>query len=417
MNLKYKISKRNLFLILGITALSIISIIFFLFDFSSPPKADETGFTEEGVNKIVDSIGNFSFNLFQTINRDDNIVFSPYSIYSAFAIVYEGSEGDTKSEMQKIFGFLEGFEPNFAWIYNRINEQKYVELRTTNAIWIQKDFPVYDEYKNNIRKYFGAELRLLDFRNDPEGSRKTINNYISKKTKGKITELLSPGTINQYTRMVITNVVYFKGSWKYKFDKSKTQDYDFWINENTKIKVKMMCMEPKNTEFNYFENEEVQMIELSYKGDESSMIIILPKNYSSDILNSISYEKYKEWKNSMVSLEAKKICIPKFEIRNKYDLKDILMKMNLTKVFTLEADLSKISNDQLFIDTAIHEAYIKTDEEGTEAIAITVGRVIASSAPLRYIVFIADHPFMFIIEEKKTGTILFMGKVYKPEFS
>ena len=388
-----------------------------------PPRADDTGFTKEGVQLVSDGNNLFSIDMYKKLGEasSGNVFYSPYSIFSAMAMTYEGANGETYDEIKKVFHFpdREKLRPNFARIYNEINrEVRDYELRTGNALWVQKDFPLLEEYKTTVEKYYGGKAANLDFVNETEKSRETINKFIEEQTNGKIKDLISKGILDRYTRLVITNAIYFKGTWKWEFKKSDTRDEDFFITPKETVKVPMMYMKPEKAEFNYTETEKLQILELPYKGDRISMIILLPKKESGytlkDVEKELSYENLKKWLMKMQKTKLDAIYIPKFTFKTKYFLKDALTKMGMKTSFSGNADFSKITGKKdLFISNVIHQAFIDVNEKGTEAAAATAIVMKLKALKPTYI-FRADHPFIFIIHDKETGSILFMGRLVNP---
>lgn len=374
--------------------------------------------SSEGIKGIVDSNNKFAFDLYFNLkDKEGNIFFSPFSISSAFLICYEGSRGNTKKEIENVFGFppMENIRrPNFAKILNEINkrDKKYI-LSSANALWVQKDYKILKEYEEIVKKYYLSEVQNVDFVKESEKSRKIINSWVFEKTHGKIKDLIPEGSIDVLTRAIITNAIYFKGKWLKKFDEKNTYEGDFYINENEKIKVFMMKMEKEI--FNYYEDEKIQVLEIPYDGNEISIFILLPKSFDINGINDyLNYENFKEIKNKMVKEEID-IHIPKFKLETKYSLEGILYEMGVKDAFSdIRADFSGITGKrELYISKVLHKAFIEVNEEGTEAAAAT-GIVMEITAVRPRKVFKADHPFVFIIHENKYGNILFFGRIIKP---
>ncbi len=399
-----------------------------------PPKADDTGWTQQGVQEVVNANNQFAFDLYSELTKSEtgNIFYSPYSISAALAMTYEGAKGQTADEIKSVFHFPENsiLRPNFAKIYNDINEANNAyELRTGNALWIQKDYPLLEDYTSRVEKYYGGKAANVDFVRETDKSRKTINSFIEKQTNNKIKDLLPPDSLNPLTRLVITNAIYFKGTWEWEFDKKKTREMDFHVTPTKTVKTPMMYTEPK-ARFKYADLENLQILELPYKGKKISMLILLPKqgegydfkthkrttyNYTlDDIEKDLTAEKLEEWKNQMQETNLDAIYIPKFEFETKYFMKNTLSALGMPTAFTGDADFSGMTgNRDLFISFVVHQAYIKVDEKGTEAAAATaVGMKATALMPRK--IFRADHPFIFIIQEKETGNILFLGRVTDP---
>ncbi len=417
------------FLMIGIVILMIAIVtataVLFLFPYSpdQPPIVDDVGSTQQGIQTVVDANNQFAFELYSELNKaeDSNLFYSPYSISAALAMTYEGAKGKTAEEMKSVFHFPESnvLRPNFAAIYNSINEVNDVyDLKTGNALWAQYDFPFLEDYINRVEKYYGGKVANLDFVSEPEKSRKTINSFIEEQTNNKIKDLIPQGILNSMTKMVLTNAIYFKGTWEWEFDKSDTLDLDFKITPSNIVKTPMMYMDPDKARFNYADLEDLQILELPYKGEDLSMLILLPSENLESIEPTLSTEKLSEYKNQMQETKLDAIYLPKFEFDTKYFMKETLSAMGMPTAFKDDgsADFSGMTEEeQLFISQVIHQAYVKVDEKGTEAAAATAVIMDSTSAgPSEKKIFKADHPFIFIIQEKQTGNILFMGRVNNP---
>lgn len=395
--------------------------ILFLFPYepSQPPKVIDTDSTPEGIQQVVNANNQFSFELLSEMSKtkNGNMFYSPYSLSAALAMTYEGARGQTADEMKSVFHFPETnvLRSNFAAIYNEINKKdKPYQLSTGNALWVQQDYPFLEEYLSTVEKYYGGKAAKLDFKNETEKSRQTINQFIEAQTNDKIKDLIAPGILNADTRLVLTNAIYFKGTWLWEFDKTKTSEQDFKVTPDITKKVPMMRMNPDNPMFNYAQNEEVQIIELPYKGEEISMLVILPADNLNAIESTLTPEKLSEWKSHLKEEKLDSIYLPKFEFKTTYMMNGALSEMGMPAAFSSGADFSGMDGSKnLSISAVIHQAFVKVDEEGTEAAAATAV-VIGVTAALPSKMFRADHPFIFIIQEKKTGNILFMGKIVDP---
>ncbi len=416
--------KRRLWII-GVALLMItmvpLAAMFFPYPYSPtrPPQANDAGSTPQGIRDVVKANNQFAFKLYFKLVKTEagNVFYSPYSIFSSLAMTYEGARGKTAEEMKTVFNFPESsvLRPNFAAIYNRINKaaEEY-ELRTGNALWTQKDYPFLEEYLKAVEKYYGGKASALDFIHEAEKSRETINAFIEEQTNHKIKDLIPPGLLNELTRLVLTNAIFFKGDWKVAFNESLTVEEDFWITPDRSVKVQMMHMRPNETvRFNYADIGDLQILELPYKGGNVSMLIILPENIEA-AESSLTAEKLEEYKAQMKEERLDEICLPKFEIETKYFMQETLSNLGMPTAFTGEADFSGMAGGRdLFISEVIHQAYVKVDEKGTEAAAATAVVMRLTAVPETKI-FRADRPFLFIIQEKETGAILFMGRISNP---
>jgi len=409
--------------------------VLFLFPYQpdQPPRTDDTGSTQQGIQDVTDANNKFAFDLYSEMDKseDGNIFYSPYSISAALAMTYEGAKGQTADEMKSVFHFPEKsiLRPNFAAIYNNINKgAEDYELRTGNALWVQQDYPFLEDYTSRVEKYYGGKAANLNFVEETEKSRQTINSFIEEQTNNKIKDLIPVGFLDPITRLVLTNAIYFKGIWEWEFDKSDTREEDFKVFPDNIVKTPMMNMKPDKARFNYADLEELQLLELLYKGEDISMLILLPKqgeDYDSEtgeVITSnytledieLSSEKLIEYKSQMQETKLDSISLPKFEFDTKYFMKETLSALGMPTAFSEDADFSGMTGERdLFISFVIHQAYVKVDEKGTEAAAATaVGMKLTAVMPRN--VFRADHPFVFIIQEKETGNILFLGRVVDP---
>jgi len=379
------------------------------------PTAADSKATNEGVGIVVGANNQFALDLYLKFkDEEENIFFSPYSISTALAMTYEGARGKTAEEMRSVFYFPEDDDIrrySFARIYNQINkkEKKY-KLHTANALWTQIDYSFLDEYLDVVEKYYAGKATNLDFGNETEKSRETINGWVEERTNNKIKDLIPAGILNADTRLVLTNAIYFKGTWLLQFNKEYTRQEDFKVNPEKTVKVDMMNL--IDEEFNYGETEELQVLEMLYDGEELSMLVILPKE---DNLKSaedlLSLKKLNELRNALTKQKVD-VYIPKFKFETKYFMKETLMEMGMSSAFG-GADFSGMNGTKnLFIDNVIHQAFVEVNEEGTEAAAATA--LVMKEAISEKIVFNADHPFIFMIQERETGNILFMGRVFDP---
>jgi serpin B len=292
---------------ISIISLLLISFVLFLSGCGQQKTipVDQTGSTSGGINTVVEGNNQFAFDLYSKFKNNpenENIFFSPYSISVALTMTYEGAKGKTAEEMQSVLHIPEDKDlrrSNFAAIYNGINKNdKEYKLSTANALWAQKGYPFLDDYLETVEKYYGGKATNLDMSSEPEKSRKIINDWVEEQTNDKIKDLIPPGVLP--VRLVLTNAIYFKGDWIYQFDKKATRDSDFYKNEQERIQVPMMSMTNEEAEFNYAETEDLQILELPYKGEELSMLVLLPKENDIDSLEqNLNINKLSEWKNML----------------------------------------------------------------------------------------------------------------------
>jgi serpin B len=387
-------------------------------------KPEESSGGSSGVANVVEANNQFAFEYYSHLkNRETgNIFFSPFSISSALVMTYEGAREQTAKEMQSVLHFPADDNlrrTEYLKIFNELNKKdKKYELNIANALWAQKDYQFLSDYIDTVEKYHGGKTNNLDFVKDPEGSRVTINDWVEKQTKDKIKDLIPQGVINDMTRLVLTNAIYFKGEWVKQFDKENTTDEDFRINENDSVKVPMMQRTDEEAEFNYAENKDLQILEMPYSGEDLSMLILLPKNDDlAKVENSLSTENLAQWKKDLKKQRVE-VFVPKFKFETKYLMTEDLKAMGMPTAFGLGADFSGMDGKKdLFISEVIHQAFVEVNEEGTEAAAATGVVMMLGALPgeeTKIPVFRADHPFIFLIQEKNSGNILFIGRVVNP---
>ena len=393
--------------------------------FFSPPgnvqaRAVDTFATAESVDSLSYAMNGFSFGMYNELgmDSDENVFFSPYSIFVALAMTYEGARGDTAAQMKSVLGFEQNDEVylcSFGRIYNLLNIDAEYTLNTANALWTKKDYPFLEEYLSFIDNYYMGKATDVDFTNPSEAA-EIINSWVEENTGGKIEDMLSSGDISPGTVLILSNAIYFKGLWLTQFDVEDTLDRDFEITQGDIVQVPTMVLTDSEESFNYGETDDLQILELPYKGDAVSMIIILPKeNNISSVEQMLSNENLSTWMDSMYPTDVD-IYLPKFTFETEYNLKEMLIAMGMDIAFSFNADFSGMNgHGGLFIEKVLHKAFIEVNEEGTEAAAATTVHMLETAIHDPPKVFDADHPFLYLIQHKETGTILFMGKVVNPQ--
>jgi len=392
----------------------------------SVPRANDSGATSESIISVVNASNQFALDFYFNIKDDEkgNIFYSPYSISTALAMTYEGARGKTADEIQSVFHFPKDDatrRSSVAAIYNGLNKKdaKY-RLHTANALWVQKGYQLLNGYTDTIEKYYLGKATNVDFAGATEHARQTINNWVEDKTDNKIKDLFPQGSLNSLTRLVLTNAIYFKGIWVKEFAKSETGEEDFRVSKDQTVKVPMMRRADNEAKFNYAETEELQILEMLYEGGDLSMLVLLPRSDDLRPLeDSLTLKKLNEWENELKE-QRLDVYMPRFTFERKYFLNENLKEMGMPLAFTPPgmspgADFSGIAGDkELFIQLVVHQAFVDVNEEGTEAAAATGVSVGIVSVGPQIPIFRADHPFIFIIQEKETGNILFLGRVINP---
>ena len=350
-------------------------------------------------------------------HKNKNIFFSPFSIYSAIAMTGEGAKDKTALEIQQVLHLpenkslrLSGFE-NLMSVLNPGSTM--YKLTTANALWVQKEYAFLPEFLAITKERYKANAENVDFVNQPEAAKNKINTWVEDNTNNKIKDLISKNDITKYTRLILTNTIYFKGEWARQFEKELTKEENFKSANGDELKTQMMHIQRS---FPYTETEEAQVLEMPYKNNELSMIVILPKNGYT--IKSISSTKnLKTFLTSNIKYELLQISFPKFKIEAKYLMKEDLTKMGMSLPFTDNADFSGMTGKkELQISQVIHQTFVEVDEAGTEATAATAVAMEAGGMPKREEPkqFNANHPFIFAIRQNTTGAILFMGVLNNP---
>lgn len=381
-------------------------------------------------DRIIEANNRFASDLYSRLENNpayagSNLFFSPFSISSAVAIAYEGARGTTADEIRSAFYFPENMttlREGYSGVISGINRQDAgYTLRTSNALWAEKTYPFLPDYTHTAGRWYAANTTNLDFVNAPEASRNTINRWTEEKTENKIRDLLPAGSIHPLTRLVITDAVYFKGTWVRPFDTSKTRDADFRIAPGKTVQVPMMEKTDPDAVYAYAETGDVQFIQMPYtrgNGTRLSMLVLLPR--VDDIAAADRYLDPRNLSELQNASTYRRVMVyfPKFTLETKYSLPPVLASMGMHTAFSDNADFSGMDGTTyLSIEEIVHKAYVSVNEEGTEAAAATAiamtGKGLPSEGPVP--VFRADHPFLFLIQDQETGTILFLGRVVNPK--
>ena len=369
----------------------------------------------------------FAIELYGQLRKQSgNLFFSPESISIALAMTYAGARADTAAEMARTLHFTlppGQLHPAMgALLRDRNAVHDGYQLKEADALWVQTGYSLLPEFLKLNKDNYEAGLNQVDFKGATEGSRQTINTWVEQRTENKIRELLRPGSLTSDARLVLTNAIYFKGDWEEQFKKEDTKDEDFRLSAAQALKTPLMHM---TKGFNYFDGGSFQALEIPYKNNELSMIILLPKAMEglSAFEQSLTPANIKELPGQLRPVREVNVTMPKFKMEAQFQLGDTLMAMGMKEAFNGKiADFSGMASRKtmqrdgnLYIGAVIHKAYIDVNEEGTEAAAATavIGRATAAR-PTPPIIFRADHPFMFLIRDNRSGSILFIGRVTNP---
>jgi serpin B len=406
---------------------------------SVQPSAAQDTTPSEDVMALVNGNNAFALNLYDAIaseNVGENVFFSPYSVSQALAMVYAGAEGTTAEQMADVLGFSldeaalhEAFSALNADLTARGNAEAnnnygYVErrLHIANALWGEQSYPFSPDYVALVDQYYGGGFKATDFIGAAEAAREAINEWVADQTEDRIENIVPEGALNEATRLVLANAIYFKNGWLNDFNADATTDDSFFLLDGSTVTVPLMRQTDR---FNYVTGEGYQAVALPYQQSRMSMLVILPDEGNFDDFEaSLNVDALNALTGSMGSTRVN-LTLPKFEFEDSLTLSGILGALGMRDAFSSDAaDFAGMvdanaadSIERLFISTVLHKAFIAVDEEGTEAAAATVVAMAGSAMNVQEpdpVVMRVDRPFLFAIRDDVTGTVLFMGRVTNP---
>jgi serpin B len=365
-------------------------------------------------------------------DRDGNLFFAPYSLSTALAMTFAGARGETAEQMARTLHFTlppPRLHPAFGELVKELGgsapflarltgPKRGYRLSTANALWGQRGYRFEADFLRLTRDYYGAGLGVVDFQGAPEGARQAINAWAEKETQGRIKDLLPRDFLNSYTRLVLTNAVYFKGDWAGPFPKEATRAEPFHLGDGRDTRAALMH---QTGEFGYHDGGTFKALELPYAGKQLSMVVLLPRRPEglADLEKALTADTLA---GVLAGLRQQtvEVTLPRFQAAGQFKLKEALSGMGMPAAFGPRADFSGMIGRQppVALGDVIHKAFVEVNEEGTEAAAATAveAHTLASPTTVRplLVVFRADHPFVFLIRDNRTGTILFLGRLVNP---
>ena len=396
----------------------------------SPKERAGAAATDPDLADLVGGNSAFAFDLYRTLATEDgNLFYSPYSISLALAMTYAGARGETERQMAETLRFRlpqERLHPTFNALDLQLasrgdgargEDDEGFRLNIANAVWGQEDYDFLDAFLDVLAESYGAGVRPTNFREAPEESRVRINDWIAEQTEDRIKDLIPGGVIDDLTRMVLTNAIYFNAGWNHPFNKAATVPRTFHLLDGTEVEVPMMS---QTARYGYTRGDGYQAVELSYRGGDMAMTILLPDQGGLRGFEESLDDAYVS--RIVEDIEPRRVLltIPKFEYESQFGLVDTLKSMGMENAFDARrSDFSGIDGRSciedgvpcLLISDVVHKAFVLVDEEGTEAAAATGVVVILESEPITVTV---DRPFIFLIRDIETGTVLFVGRVVDP---
>lgn len=384
----------------------------------------------EDLDNLVDGNSAFAFDFYQVVCREEgNLFFSPHSLSTALVMTYAGAEGNTASQMANTLHFNlppQRLHPAFnaldlALVNHDIEAegsevpQDVFQLKIANSLWGQQDYPFLPDFLDTLALNYGAGLLLVDFLNAPEPARKEINHWVEKQTQEKIKDLVPPGAINAATTLVLANAIYFKADWLYPFSPEITQPANFYPLDGSPVEIPMMAFS-QPVSLPYYKDDGYQAVEMPYRGNQVSMLVFVPDQGEFARFEAALDELFVDSLDHKLASTHLMLSLPKFSFDSGYSLAEVLAGMGMADAFHPgKADFSGMDGTRLlFISDVFHKAFVAVDEKGTEAAAATAVIVGRTALMEPEVVLVVDRPFIFLIRDKETGAILFIGRVVSP---
>jgi serpin B len=394
--------------LLGIASATVTALLF-------TSNATSQGQTNGDVAALVQANNSFGVDLYSTLSKTPgNLFFSPYSISNGLALAYSGARSRTAEEMKAALHFpWQGVQLHQAFhsLISSLTQKKYT-LEIANRLWGQKGYEFLPDFLKVGEDAYGAGLQEVDFLNNTEAARRTINSWVEKQTQDKITELLKPGVLTRDNRLVLTNAIYFKAAWQRPFMEKETKTEPFHVTNTNEVKTPMMHQAGR---MRYYDGGTFSVLRLPYENGDISMFVLLPNKVDGlpELEKQLTPSNLDNW-TSHLGDRIVTLALPKFKTTAEFMLDDTLRQMGMTTAFSPTADFSGITKtDKLAISHVVHKAFVGVNEAGTEAAASTAIGFEPTSAPPPA-TFVADHPFIFVIRDSQTGSVLFIGRLVNP---
>jgi len=375
--------------------------------------------SREQSQQAEQALADFAVDLFKNVSSKDeskNEALSPVSIALGLALLESGADGKTRQELKRSLLEISSSTEDVLAVYRQLEDQLKIDdgktkLTLANGLFQDKELKLNDQFVQTLKQCYHVDQQQLDFKNQLDQSRQKINQFVAQKTSQKITELFKRDDLKSQDRLVLANAVYFKAAWKTSFNKQQTKQDTFYRNGKDQDKQQVPFMQ-QEINLRHVTQQDLDALELPYEHPQLAMYVVLPK--ARDGLRDLEKKLTgKQLRDIISRLQQKqvKVQLPKFQVRSPVDLKTTLSKMGLDALFGNSADFSRMSDTPLKVDGGVHEAFINTDENGTEGAAATGYSIENRMVVLPSQEFKADHPFLYTVVHKQTGAIVFLGKV------
>lgn len=371
----------------------------------------------EAKQRVVEDETAFALDVYHQLRQTEgNLFFSPFSVSLTLAMLYGGARSTTEAQMAQALRFSlpqDALHPAYNWLESTLQSRDrgsdLFRLRIVNATFGRVGQEPLPSYLDLLARNYGAGMALLDFENEPEQARRAINRWVGKQTEDRIPDLLPEGSVSPLTVLVLINAVYFKAAWLTPFDTDDTEDGVFHALSGD-VTVPMMTGEPVRA--SYVQGDDYQAVALPYRGESFEMIAIMPDQGRFEAIESQLDGRLLPALLGSLARARVSVTMPRFEIRTRVTMNEILQTLGMQDAFTTNADFSGINGRRnLYLSLVQHEAFVRVDEAGTEAAAATAAGVDLVSLPQRVVL---DRPFLFLIRDVETRSILFLGRVMKP---
>ncbi len=390
---------------------------------SEKPREADPEVSEAELTALVEGNTDFAVDLYQRLRgREGNLFFSPHSISLALAMTYAGARETTAAEMEEALNFTlseeeihRAFNALDQWLAADENQEaEDFVLHIANSLWAEEDYSFRQEFLDTLAQHYGAGLRLVSFKTAYEEARVAINEWVEDQTEERIKDLIPEGGVDELTRLVLANAIYFNAKWIHTFPEQETSAGTFTTLKGTEVTVPMMrWTTPSNVP--YTQGEGYQAIELPYHGPASMVILVPDAGNFAEFETALTGQRLQEIIAGM-ERQGVELTMPRWEYETEFSLSDTLRELGMTTAFDPEqANFSGMDGtEELFISDVFHKAFVSVDEEGTEAAAATAVVVGTTAMPVQDVELTIDRPFIYLIRHTRSNAVLFLGRVVDP---